>query len=613
VDELSAATETQAGERAGAGDPVLFSVLANRMESICREMSNTLLRTARSSVLALAHDFSCSIVSANDELLASADGLPVHVIGAASSAEAMTRLQPEIAPGDAFLHNDQYEGNTHAGDFTIIVPVFHEGTHVFTTVVRGHQADVGNSLPTTYMMDTPDVYAEGALVFPCVRVQRDYEDVPDIIRMCFARIRSPDIWYGDHLAMVGAARVGERSLKQVVEKHGIDTIRSFVDFWLDYGERRMTRAISQLRSGTCLAHTAHDPVAGLDEIPLQIRVSVDAEEGRVEVDLRDNPDCIPAGLNQSETTARSNVFIGLFNCLDPSVPKNSGSFRRVNVLLRENCVVGIPRFPACCSVSTTNIADRIVNMTQSAITQLGEGYGVAEGPVGLGPDRPNCAGKDRRHGERDYAVQLFIGTQGGPAAPEADGWLAFVLPVAAGVLHKNSVEATEHKLPIVIHENRIRVDGEGPGKTRGAPGNALLYGPLHDRMDVYYVPDGVRNPPRGVLGGDDAVGPGVLVRRTDGEYVDMTDDVAGHIALEPGECLRALSCGGAGYGPAFERDPELVLVDVREGYVTVARAAERYGVAIAGDEALPETLTVDAAATAELRRARASAEPAPGA
>ena len=53
-----------------------------------------------------------------------------------------------------------------------------------------------------------DIYEEGGVDLPGVRVQRDYEDVDDIIRMCRRRIRVPDQWYGDYLAMVGAARIG---------------------------------------------------------------------------------------------------------------------------------------------------------------------------------------------------------------------------------------------------------------------------------------------------------------------------------------------------------------------------------------------------------------------
>jgi N-methylhydantoinase B len=597
-------TPTADTGRSTTDDAVLFTVMASRMDGICREMANTLMHTARSSVLALAHDFSCAIVSGENDLLAAADGLPIQLVGAAQAAETMTSRHPELTVGDAFLHNDVYSGNTHAGDFTILVPVFFGGRHVFTTVVRGHQADIGNALPTTYMANARDVYEEGALVFPCVKVQSAYGDVDDVIRLCYSRIRSPEVWYGDYLAMLGAARVGERALTGLCDKYGAETVDAFVDWWLDYGERRMTRAIGELRSGTWRGRTAHDAVAGVDEIPLEVAVTVDADAGRVEIDLRNNPDCIPAGLNQTETTATSSALIGLLNCLDPTVPKNAGSLRRVDVLLRENCVAGIPRFPACCSVATTNIADRIINMTQTAIAQMGAGFGLAEGAVGLGPDRPNVSGKDARAGDRDYAVQLFIGTQGGPAAAQTDGWLAYVLPVAAGVLHKNSVEATEHKVPIVITENRVRTDGEGPGRHRGAAGNELVYGPLGGPMDVYYVLDGVANPPRGVQGGHDGVGPQVHRVTAEGERVDETHR-PGHLPLAEGELLVAMSCGGAGYGDPVERDPELVLHDVRERYITVERAATVYRVAIEGDPARSETLRI---APEETERLRAGAQ-----
>jgi N-methylhydantoinase B len=55
------------------------------------------------------------------------------------------------------------------------------------------------------------------------------------------------------------------------------------------------------------------------------------------------------------------------------------------------------------------------------------------------------------------------------------------------------------------------------------------------------------------------------------------------------------SCGGGGYGPPGERDPENVLRDVLEGKVSRERARDEYLVVIDGDG-------VDQAATTELRR-----------
>ena len=53
--------KTEAGQQL---DPVLLAVLANRLDGICREMTNTLLRSGRSAVLNMARDFSCALVTA---------------------------------------------------------------------------------------------------------------------------------------------------------------------------------------------------------------------------------------------------------------------------------------------------------------------------------------------------------------------------------------------------------------------------------------------------------------------------------------------------------------------------------------------------------------------
>ena len=56
-------------------DPVLMTVMANRLDGIVREMTNTLLRAARSAVISSARDFSCCLVTGDDQLLAPAEGL----------------------------------------------------------------------------------------------------------------------------------------------------------------------------------------------------------------------------------------------------------------------------------------------------------------------------------------------------------------------------------------------------------------------------------------------------------------------------------------------------------------------------------------------------------
>ena len=180
-------------------DAVLMAVLNRRIEGVVGKMQNTLLRTARSGVINVARDFSCAILSGDSRLLAAGESLPIHVmVGSDMMAASMTELHPQINAGDSFLHNSPYHGCSHAADQSILVPVIDEdGVHRFTVLAKAHQADIGNSMPTTYMATARDVYEEGALIFPAVKIQHDYQDIDDMLRFCMMRIRVPEQWRGD--------------------------------------------------------------------------------------------------------------------------------------------------------------------------------------------------------------------------------------------------------------------------------------------------------------------------------------------------------------------------------------------------------------------------------
>lgn len=581
-------------------DPVLLAVLGNRMDSIVREMENTLLRTGRSAVLNMARDFSCALITGDNRLLATAEGLPVHVIGMEFLVEAMCDLHDDIADGDAFLHNDPYLGNTHPADHTILVPVFHEGRHLFTAAAKAHQADTGNALPTTYMPFARDMYEEGGLIFPAVRVQRDRKDVEDVIRMCRRRIRVPDQWYGDYLAMMGAARIGEMRLKELCARYGTDAVETFIEEWFDYSERKTMDAIRRMPAGTITGRGRHDPFGPLpDGIPINVTVEVDPEQAMIEVDLRDNIDCVDAGVNESRTCAMNNVMTGVFNSIDPDIPHNAGTFRRLKVHLRENCVVGIPKFPHSCSVATTNVGERLVVTTQKAFADAWDGYGLAEGACGIGPSFAVVSGRDWRKDD-DYVNQKFLGSQGGPAGPEIDGWVTYGNSVTNGLMFRDSVEIDEQKYPIRVQQIRIRTDSEGAGRRRGAPGTICAYGPKRDAMTAAYVTDGFYNPPRGAQGGGTAA-PSVPFKVTVDERREPLDPIAS-IRLEPGELLGHELSGGGGYGDPLEREPERVRDDVLAGFVSFARARDAYGVVFTGEH-LDDRLAVDAHATRAQRDA----------
>ena len=580
-------------------DMTTVAVLANRVDTIVREMENTVFRSGRSAVLNMGRDFSCGLVTGDGRLLAWAEGLPIHVGGMDFLAQSMIELHPDLAPGDAFLHNDPYLGNSHSADHAILVPIFVDGEHVFTAVVKAHQADCGNALPTTYSVTARDIYEEGALNFPCVRVQRDYVENADIVRMCRRRIRVPDQWYGDFLAILGAARIGERRVQELLATYGVDTVRWFIDEWFAYSERRVVTAISELPNRRIVGKGTHDPIDAVPEgIPLQAVIDIDPDEGFIDVDVTGNPDCVPAGLNLSRATAVASVMLGIFNCLDPSLPHNDGSFRRIRVKLRENCIVGGPRFPASCSVATTNVAERMVNLIQAAFAELGDGYGLAEGNVGSAPGYAVISGTDPRRGGAPFINQLVGGGGGGPAGADSDGWLTYVQSVAAGLVYRESIEVLEEKYPIRFDDVRVWTDSEGAGRHRGASGLRLAYRPVDTEMTAIYQGDGHFNPPAGVLGGGPAAPAGAIRVREDGSEEDLPSEGAPVIAA--GEGIVGLQSGGGGYGDALDRDPELVRRDVLRRWISTARAGEVYGVVFTGDS-LSDGLAVDGDATHERR------------
>ncbi len=581
-------------------DPVLTSVLANRLDGIVREMSNTLLRAARSTVIAGARDFSCAIVTHDNQLLATAEGLPIHMFGAHLMCEAMTDLHPNLVEGDAFIHNDPYLGNSHAADQTILVPVFIDGEHLFTACAKAHQADIGNSIPSTYHASAKDVYEEGAVIFPCMKLQSQGKMIDDVVRLGMTRIRVPQQWYGDLLAAVGSARIGEQRLKALCDKYSGTTLKQFIQQWFDYSERRAIQAIANLPARTVENEGVYDPMPPTitEPIPIKVKICIEPDRGMITVDLRDNIDCLPCGLNLTEACAISCAMIGVFNCIDASMPHNAGSFRRVRVLIREGSAIGKVTHPYSASVATAALAARVISKIQTAFAKLGYGYGLSEGSNAAGAITGSVSGTDSRHDNAPYMNQIILCAMGGPASPVADGWMTFAGPEVAGLVYRDSVELDEIKQPLLVDYMRIRTDTGGAGYRRGAPALEAQFGPREDPITISLGGDNHQSAPKGTHGGHD----GRLVANT---YIKR-DGSETHLpplclmTLQAGERVRAEESSAGGYGEPHRREPARVLNDVYAQLVSIEAARKIYRVAIEGCIE-DESLVINEAETQTLR------------
>ena len=579
-------------------EPFLMSILSGRFNAITKEMSNTLMRAGRSTVLNTAKDFGCAITDHQCRAVSIAAGLPIQLAAIHLIPEAVKELfADDIRPGDIFLNNSPYYGNIHHADFTICAPVFYKDELRFFAMNRAHQADTGAPVPTVFLPFAKSIYEEG-LHFPCLRVQRDYKDIKDVIRMIRYRIRVPDQWYGDYIAQVGSVRIAEKRLIEMCDKYGVDTLLDFEEQWQEYGRERMKAEIQKLPKGQWQGEVTHDPIPDLvpDGITLHAELVINPDKGRISVDIRDNPDTLPCGFNLSEAATIGAVQTGILYNLDPTIPHNAGAFSRIEIKMRDGGVVGKPTFPAGTSICTTNICDRLISLVQSIFAQLGPGYGIAESSSSMTAASSVISGTDWRRSGASYVNFLAL-PPCGPATHGHDGWLTFAVASAGGAVSIDSIEIDEQKYPLLFEKNEIAMDSAGPGQWDGAPAADVIFGSRKDPGTYAWVIDEKYFPARGVRGGM----PGrpcevYRINTKTGEKTVLPPMAA--MTLSPEERLFSEAQGGAGYGDPLDRDPELVRLRVREGWTSRQKAREIYGVVL---DTSVEQFSVDYEETKRLR------------
>jgi len=584
-------------------EPYLMSVLSSRMFCSGVEMTNTMVRTARSLLMSICRDLSTAICDRNADVISLPPCIPVHVANMGLTVKPALKHPEGVQEGDLFLNNSPYNGNTHHADYTYIAPVFNDGELMFWTAAKGHQADCGCSIPSTYHPTALDLYEEGAIDWPCVKIQKGYEDVHDLIRIAMMRIRVPDQWYGDYLAGVGSARIGERRLKEMCEEYGNDVIREFCDSYQEYGKLRMIEEIKKLPAGTWDYRISHDRIPDLlPQIDLHIIATVNPDEGYITVDLTDNPDSQLCGLNMCEATSIASARTGVLNRMPADMPHNEGAMSRIQVKVREGCVVGKSQFPYSSSVATTNVADRLISGVQCLFNQLPEldVRGIAEGGAVQCPAVSVISGKDWRRDDEPYVNQLFCGMTGGPGARGHDGWVTYQYPCTGGGLYWTSTEIMEQRYPVLVRDEEVIQDGLGAGQWDSAPACQFILAPRKHPMMAAYSCDGQDNLPKGAKGGLDGFKSGAWKYTiADGLETKTKLPPFANPEMELGEAIISHSSSGGGYGDPLDRDPELVRHRAREGWISVEFAKNVYGVVL---DTEPELFAVDVKATEKLRK-----------
>jgi len=576
---------------ATTNDPIRLELMKNAFAAVADEMAATVVRTARSSVIKEAMDFSTGLLDLKGNLVAQGLCLPVHMGSFPPTlATVLEKFEGDIHPGDVFALNDPYLGSgLHLPDIFIFKPVFHEGRLLAFAAAIGHQTDIGGRVAGGNACDNTEIFQEGLRIPPLRIIDqgRPVEAFFDILRL---NVRVPETVIGDVKATIAACTRGERALIALAKKHGADTIAADMANLLDYSETLTRAEFGAFPDGAWEFEDFLDD-DGFSEEPIRIRARVIKSGSDVTVDFTGTSRQVKGSINLPIAMTQSCVYACLRSVMGPNVPTNSGFMRPIRVVAESGSIVN-PTSPAPVAargLTSMRVTEAIWGALASMLPDKVFSCG-AQGDFGV-----TIAGyADKRP---VVLLEFLFGTWGGRPDKDAIDALS-----SLAVNYSNTpVEVVEREQPIRIEEYGLRQDSCGPGKYRGGLGLVREYRLVGvDEAVLQVRSDRQKFQPYGLKGGEAGANAGNYLRSVDGSKTALPGKFMR--TFKRGERYRAELAGGGGWGNPFERAPERVLQDVLDEKVSRQSAANDYGVAVTQDGVL------DMEATARLRSARRAAE-----
>jgi N-methylhydantoinase B len=442
---------------------------------------------------------------------------------------------------------------------------------------------------------TRDIFSEG-LQMPFVKIFKGGKQDAELTAIIRNNCRLPEFAMGDFRAQIAAIRTGERRLTRLLQRYGAETFKASVRLIFDQSEKLARAAVEKIPAGVYQAESFMDD-DGVNlgkHVPIKVRVEVRGDE--MTVDLSGVSPQVAGPYNSGATAGRSASEVAFKFLTTPLLlPINQGSFRPLKVVLPPGRIVSATK-PAPVRTWMTvpmTVADTIFKALAPACPNnvlAGHHADLAA---------PRTFGLHPKTGRAFHFPPMLSGGGWG-ALHNADGQNA-TFCINDGDTHNTPVEAGEGRAPILVAYRKLRQDSGGAGKFRGGLGvsqevRLLSAGSVLSAMERSLCP------PWGLHGGKDALANRFSIVRKDGSVEKLaTGKTVGHVPLQIGDGFLVEVGGGGGFWDPLERDPEMVLADVRSGYVSLAAAERDYGVVIyqRGRE-----FELDAEATQTLRQGR---------
>jgi len=558
-----------------APSPVQLALTQNRLDEIARQMAKVMVRTARSTVLSLSHDFSCFVSDADGAIISQADGCPIHTgCGGHSIKALLAAFENDVHPGDVFLMNDPYvAGGNHLADWVVARPAYHGGQRIGFACNRAHQSDIGGGAAGTFNPRATEIWHEG-IRLPPLKLYRQGEVCEDLWQLLLLNCRTPDLIDGDLRAMVGSTEIGRDRPEEIATDLGLDQTRACFRGVLDHGERMARACITDLPDGAWHGEDwTHNDC--FEDIATPVRVAVTISGDGVHVDFEGTGPQMRGFKNSSAANTQSAVYMAIKSFFDAPLPHNEGVFRPITIAMPEGSAVN-PRPPAPTSNGTIAIAQHIIHAVWQALGQADPDLACA----GWGRSvHPTMSGHTPETDHR-YIVFHFQTMPGGGALKGRDGFASVGHLSSLGGLTIPNIEPYEQLYPITFERQELRCDGGGPGTFRGGPGIDYAVR-MHEACTMHFRSEGI-GPSSGFGANHGQPGEGGFMEVTE---TDGTRDVPPPFSTRNyGACIyHALSPGGGGWGAPMERPVALVLEDVLGGLVSVEAARDLYGVVMSED------------------------------
>ncbi|HSU05020.1 MAG TPA: hydantoinase B/oxoprolinase family protein [Acetobacteraceae bacterium] len=571
------------------GDGAALQIFANYCAAAAEAMAYTLMRTAHSTFVKETEDFSCGLLTPEGLTFASPKTLGATWYVGLDYGSAIRQFD-DYREGDICITNDVYSGfvATHTPDIHIWKPVFHAGRIVCFVAGHIHNTDMRGAVPASLSRTLTEIHQEGIRIPPSKLMHEGRID-EKLLNLLRLNVRAPDQNMGDLHAQIASVNTGERKLHDMIARLGVDQLSRGMYALLDYAEAQARAIVRDIPDGDYFfdEYADEDSAGGY---PLRIALTVQVRGDELVLDYTGtDPQVhsslnIPTGGRERHVLATVGLVYVLYT-LDPRLVLNAGILRMCRCVLPEGTMLN-PQSPAAVGMRSLTCLT-LMQVTFGAFSLALPDRLAASPAGGLAIINVNTTTRDNR------SVLASIGPVGGGAGGSATIDGSEGSGANTCFLRNTPVEIIESEVPIRMRQYGLVPDSGGPGRFRGGCGTLMEFQVFAPHTVVT-----ARNRDRsrfaawGVCGGE--AGNSSRFTRNPGFKTEQELGNADVVPLEPGDILRVQGSGGGGYGPAWDRNLDLVLHDVRAGFISTQSARERYGVVIRDGEA-------DLAATESLR------------